>query len=319
MSKLPLLRLILPVVIFVLLLGVTNAQEGPTLEATVIPSELEVGQRGHLVVTPPEDVDLKSLKVSFSGLRIGAFEKQPDGTFVADLYPLKPGTYGLEEMQVEVVIPSGDQTSASLAPFAFTIPDPEPIDAPPDDYTGLFAADRTMWRYYVAYTLAGIALLALLAALFVLVRRWMRRRAVVAQAEPALPEPIDEAFQSLSLLESLDEFHTKGTKAHYVMLSMLLRRYIERQWNRPAVEMSEDEVIGMLRGEFSHRAGVSDLLRLLNTASLAKFARLEVGIDDVQAHLRAARAFLTSERDRLRAAAMAQQVSQRASRRSEAA
>jgi hypothetical protein len=319
MSSPSMLRLLACLILALLLPALARTQDPLTLEATLSPADPEIGERARLLIIPPDDVEIESLSGGLTGLRIGAYEKQARGTFSADLVPVKPGVYGLEEMEVQARLADGTTVPASLSPFAFTVPDPGLVDTPPDDYTGLFAAERTLWRFYLAGAIVVILAAALLAGLYLIVRRWMRRRAVGPAATAVITDPIDEAFQSLSALENLDEYHTRGTKAHYVVLSMLLRRYIERQWNRPAMEMSEDEVINVLRGEFSHRPGVSDLLKLLGTASLAKFARLEVPIEDVQSHLRSARAFLTSERDRLRAAAMAQRISQRPTRGSEAA
>ncbi len=294
-------------------------QDMVRLGVVLTPSQLEVGQKGTLVVTPPVGVDVRELKASLSGIKFGQFLKRPDGSFSATVYPMRAGTIGLEEATLSAQLIDGQSMTLGFEPFSFTVPEPQEVEMAREDYSGLFSAARTLWKYWVAGLIVGLAILAVLVVATWLFLRWRKTRQRIAALPAPPPAPIAEALMALSRLETLEEYGKLGTKAHYAGLSMLLRRYIEREWGRPAMEMSEDELITLLRREFAHRAAVSDLMGVFETASLAKFARLEAERRLVESHLRASRSFLESEHDRLRAAALAHEVARRTTGGREAA
>jgi len=294
-------------------------EEVVRLGVVLTPAELEVGQKGTLVATPPEGLDIRELNATLSGMKFGQFLKRPDGSFTATVYPMGAGTIGLEEATLSAQTVNGQNVTLGFEPFSFTVPEPQEVEMAREDYSGLFSAARTLWKYWVAGLIVGLVILGLLAVATWLFLRWRKARQRIAALPIPPPAPIEEALLALSRLETLEEYGKLGTKAHYADLSMLLRRYIEREWSRPAMEMSEDELITMLRREFAHRSAVSELMGVFETASLAKFARLEAERRLVESHLQSSRSFLESEHDRLRAASLAQEVARRSAGGREAA
>jgi hypothetical protein len=138
-----------------------------------------------------------------------------------------------------------------------------------------------------------------------LIRRLAKRRAVAAAARSA-EAPIAEALRALRELSSLDVYRTAGSKAHYLELSLLVRRYIERQWRLNAMEWTEEEAVEKLaRGSSHTSAAAPALLGVFENAALAKYAKGEIDEAVVRADLEAVQAFLNREQSRLSVATRA--------------
>ncbi|HCA48728.1 MAG TPA: hypothetical protein DEP45_15650 [Armatimonadetes bacterium] len=129
------------------------------------------------------------------------------------------------------------------------------------------------WHHYVIAALPVLALIALV----VLLVRWVRARrgARLPEEAPAVPlTPAEEALLALDELEREDLVGQERIKEHYVQLSWIVRNYIERRWDLPALE----ETTGMLAQTLSASGRVPDeavsaIVALLRHADLAKFAK----------------------------------------------
>jgi hypothetical protein len=130
-----------------------------------------------------------------------------------------------------------------------------------------------LWYHYVIAALPVLALIALV----VLLVRWVRARrgARLPEEAPAVPlTPAEEALLALDELEREDLVSQERIKEHYVQLSWIVRNYIERRWDLPALE----ETTGMLAQTLSGSGRVPDeavpaIVALLRHADLAKFAK----------------------------------------------
>ncbi len=127
------------------------------------------------------------------------------------------------------------------------------------------------WHYLLA-ALPVLLLLALIGGVLL----WRRRRITdPADSEAAVAlTPVEEALNALHQLEDEDLVGQNMLKEHYVELSQILRRYIERRWRLSALEETTRMLSESMRGcgrisEDSYR----HITEVLSRADLAKFAK----------------------------------------------
>lgn len=130
-------------------------------------------------------------------------------------------------------------------------------------------------RDYVTYGAIAIILLALLVWLLVwLIRHYLRNRQAEPRVAPALP-PHVVANKALVELGHRKLWQTGKFKAYYTALSSILRTYISGRWNVGALEMTTDEIIVALRDVEMPRDSRTNLIAILRTADMVKFAKAE--------------------------------------------
>lgn len=278
------------------------------LTLTLAPIAPEIGAVAYLELPPQqgEPFDALTIKSTLAepALRLMPPEATAPGRFRIPVRFLRGGEIVVPALTLEATRSDAEPRLVATAPLTVTVTELDANKAVAEtDYTDLVQAAPTLWRYYVAGAVAFVVALVLLALGAMLLRRMLRARAMAAVAQPALA-PIDEAQRALRELTSLDIYRTAGSKAHYFELSMLLRRYLERQWRVSAMEWTEDEVMERLTRPSSHTsAPAPELLSVFENGSMAKYAKHEVEETLVRADLDAARAFLAREEKRLAAAA----------------
>ena len=117
---------------------------------------------------------------------------------------------------------------------------------------------------------------AILAALLIFfgVREY-RRRQTAAPPPPAPPPPPHEvALGELNDLEQRRLWQSGQTDEYYVVLTRILRRYLEARFGIPALEMTTRQIITALdTREGLNREQRSELSELLQLSDLVKFAR----------------------------------------------
>ena len=130
-------------------------------------------------------------------------------------------------------------------------------------------------RDYVTYGAIAIIVLALLVWLLVwLIRHYLRNRQAEPRVAPALP-PHVVANKALVELGHRKLWQTGKFKAYYTALSSILRTYISGRWNVGALEMTTDEIIVALRDVEMPRDSLTNLIAILRTADMVKFAKAE--------------------------------------------
>ena len=127
--------------------------------------------------------------------------------------------------------------------------------------------------HYLLAALPPLLLVALIAGAILWLRR-RRRDQEAAEAPIVALTPAEEALKALDELESEDLVGQAMLKEHYVELSQILRRYVERRWHLPALE----ETTGMLAESMAGSGRIDQeaagkVTSVLHRADLAKFAK----------------------------------------------
>ena len=130
-------------------------------------------------------------------------------------------------------------------------------------------------RDYVIYGCIALVLLGLLVWLIVwLILRHLRNRSVAPRPAPKIPPHI-VANKALVELGHRKLWQKGKFKAYYTALTSILRTYISGRWDIGAMEMTTDEIIAALRDVEMPTASRTDLITILRTADMVKFAKAE--------------------------------------------
>lgn len=148
---------------------------------------------------------------------------------------------------------------------------------------------------YWPYALGALALIALV--LWLTVFRKPKTRETPAPVVPRDP-PYEEAVKSLRELEGDKVWQQGKVKEYYTRLTGVLRRYIERQFKVNAMEQTSDELLANIKPVTKLNQQQPNLRYILETADLAKFAKLEPQPDAHEASLRKAYEILEWTRPR---------------------
>lgn len=131
------------------------------------------------------------------------------------------------------------------------------------------------FKMYVFLLLAALAIIAFWIYYFVI------RKGKVEEDKPTykvLP-PFEEAIYKLNELDSKLLWQNNQVKEYYSELTEIVRNYIERELQVPALEKTTDEIIGMLRDFHdantiqTSKETIKKLKELLQEADLVKFAK----------------------------------------------
>lgn len=155
---------------------------------------------------------------------------------------------------------------------------------------------------YVTYGAIGLILLGLIVWLAAwLIVRYMRKRKAMPRPLPKIP-PHVVANKALVELGHRKLWQKGKFKAYYTALTSILRTYISSRWDVGALEMTTDEIIMALRDVDMPSASRTDLIMILRTADMVKFAKAEPEAEDNEENLSRALYFVenTKEEDKVR-------------------
>lgn len=128
---------------------------------------------------------------------------------------------------------------------------------------------------YATYGAIGLIIFALIVWLAAwLIARYMRKRQAMPRPAPKIP-PHVVANKALVELGHRKLWQKGKFKAYYTALTSILRTYISGRWDIGALEMTTDEIIMALRDEEMPSASRTDLITVLRTADMVKFAKAE--------------------------------------------
>lgn len=322
-NLLPLLFLLLAAA----LSGVASAQLPGEDAIRVIPSrtEIEIGERMSLRFIVEADLPVTAMEVTFPGeqrpmLRPGPLRQVGDREYEMTIRPLRSGDQHFGPLDFELTLEGVDgPLPLTTGSFPLTVAGaPETGEDELRGYTGPLdmAYDYTLRN--LVYAGGGLLALALLALAAYGVMAWMRRRAAIASIVPPVP-PIEAARERIARLKGLELYDTEGAERHYTELSMILRRYIEDQMGLHTAEMTEDEVVELIRGPLKRLGKSETLVDLFRRSSMAKFARNPLTRDQAAQDCVTAESFLVAEAARLEAlrAAMEREKSRQNARERE--
>ncbi|GAA4301693.1 hypothetical protein [Compostibacter hankyongensis] len=118
-------------------------------------------------------------------------------------------------------------------------------------------------------------LLALLIAFFVWRRYRGRKKPLQERPAAPPPPPYETALKALHELEAEKLWQAGEVKTYYIRLTDILRIYMERQFRIPAMELTTDEVLQQIKKVTQLSQRRETLQYILQTADLAKFAKLQ--------------------------------------------
>ena len=130
-------------------------------------------------------------------------------------------------------------------------------------------------RDYVIYGAIALIILALIVWWIVtIVRRRLEKRRTREPMKPKLP-PHVVANKALVELANKKLWQNGKYKPYYTALTSILRVYISERWGVGAMEMTSDEIIAALRDVDIPAESRSNLVEILRTADMVKFAKAE--------------------------------------------
>jgi len=123
------------------------------------------------------------------------------------------------------------------------------------------------------YIYGFIALIALIALLYYLIRRFNKKDETTEEEVIELIPCEIEAISALNNLESQALCENGLVKEHYVQLTEILRRYFDREYEIDTLESTTDEIIEILSTMKLDSVLVNDISDLLTEADFVKFAK----------------------------------------------
>lgn len=140
------------------------------------------------------------------------------------------------------------------------------------------------WGEFSGYLWRGAVAVLLLVALIALII-WLVHKYNITMPNPFRPKevvpPHVEAIKALEALHHQKLWQNGRFKDYYSALTDILRRYIADRYEFGAMEMTTDEIIVALREQEMPDKSRRNLIEILRTADLVKFARV---IPDEQYH-----------------------------------
>jgi LPXTG-motif cell wall-anchored protein len=138
---------------------------------------------------------------------------------------------------------------------------------------------------YWPWVALGLALVAAAAYLF-----WRRRRRRPAEALPAVPPPLPRpeheiAYEELQQLLSSGRLERGETKAFYIELAEILRRYLGRRFAIETFERTTFEILEALKGARLAAGAATLAAQCLGSCDLVKFAKYVPDRDETRRHV----------------------------------
>lgn len=146
------------------------------------------------------------------------------------------------------------------------------------------------WREVLPYVLAGLAgVILLFAAIYI----WKKRKKgeTLIPAAPPRP-PRDVAIEALRVLEAKRLWQNGKVKEHHSELTDIIRTYIERRFETPAMEMTTEDIFISSFVESLDPGRKKELKEMLTLADSVKFAKFLPAPDENERSLRLALSFV---------------------------
>ena len=193
-------------------------------------------------------------------LHVKRYEELDSLNFMSNNMFVAPGAMGAPGAQVDTAVVNkyiklgGVLTQQDMPFIAAEIPDKD-------------GGDKLM---YILLTLLALAILGI-GGYFI----YKRVHAKGVEKSVALLPPHVEANKALVELHHRKLWQNGNYKGYYTQLSMILRRYISRRWEIRALEFTTDEIIAAMRDINIADTSRDNLMTILRTADMVKFAKAE--------------------------------------------
>ncbi|MGH2643910.1 MAG: hypothetical protein ACRDE2_08180 [Chitinophagaceae bacterium] len=125
---------------------------------------------------------------------------------------------------------------------------------------------------YWPFILGGLIILAILIWLI-----FFRKKKTVEKPQVNIPQepPYEQAIKNLHSLEEEKLWQHNEVKLYYTKLTDILRLYIQRRFGVNAMEQTSDELLQKIKPVTKLNQQKNNLQYILQTADLAKFAKLQ--------------------------------------------
>lgn len=274
---------------FILLSAVTSrAQERPVMNARFVPDSVMIGDRYYLEVQVEKDV-----------MQIVEFPEFPSGTVAGDMEIVQefaPDTLSVDGRRVVIgkkyLLTCFDAGVYRTEPFPAIYIDKNIIDTlwskdslqltvttfQIDTLTQTIYDIKQPMRIpvrfgeFAGYLFMGLAILILLVAGYIWLRRRLRKRPAGEEAAPDRP-PHVIAIEKLERLNSQKLWQSGKYKHYYTGITDILREYMESRYRIPAMEMTSSEILQNLKTVIDDRTVMDKLSSVMLTADLVKFAK----------------------------------------------
>ncbi|MCL6523576.1 MAG: hypothetical protein K6T34_02840 [Thermoflavifilum sp.] len=131
---------------------------------------------------------------------------------------------------------------------------------------------KLTWKDFLPYIVA-LLLLALLIIVASYIWRHRRKKAQLATIQQPAQPPYEEAMQLLKqMLETQSWMHVE-MKMYFTQLTDVLRRYIERAFQIPAMEMTSAELLQSIQQDAILQSTLNEWKIILQEADQVKFAK----------------------------------------------
>jgi hypothetical protein len=138
---------------------------------------------------------------------------------------------------------------------------------------------------YWPYILGAVILLAILAYFI-----FFRKKKPSEKPKKIIPQepPYEQAIKNLHTLEKEKLWQNNRVKDYYTRLTDILRVYIERQFEINAMEQTSDELLQNIKPITKLNQQQDNLKYILQTADLAKFAKLQPSAEEHETSIKKA-------------------------------
>lgn len=132
---------------------------------------------------------------------------------------------------------------------------------------------ETSWLDYIWYIVGAIVAIALIVFLLYYFRKNKGLKAPTVQPKKPQETPYQRAIRLLNELEQQELWQQDHVKQYYTELTDIIRVYIEERFRTPAMELTSDELLVVVRRHKDMQRYNEHLSMILQTADMAKFAK----------------------------------------------
>lgn len=248
-------------------------------------AELKVGDVAKLqvVVDAPSSIEPSLPEQSFGGLELvdrhlktEQLADRTRTTYELELLALNPGDANIPALQIRLVGANGELSAASsdaqsLRVSSLLANEPNAEPKPPTKPQSVMQDD-----YTVAWIGLGLLGVALVAALTLLISRWLKRRPKPVAPPPPPRPPWELARERLDQLARAREplFAAQKGEEFVAGVSDALREYLGRRYGFDGLERTTNELMSTLEKLRPHSLQLAALATLLDECDLVKFARM---------------------------------------------
>jgi len=256
-----------------------------SVESHVDRATITIGDRIVYALTVKTDPQVK-LEPLALGSNLGTFEvkdykiydpvKTKDGKIINKseyiITTFTTGEYVIPPIAVYYTDPKGEKKQIESEPLFILVKSVGATESDKEDIRGLKPPIEIKGGYW-AYLLIFPALILLGAFGFLYYRQKSK-----AIALPKIPEELKKPAWEVALLElenlkNSDIFAKKEIKKYYIILSDIIRKYLERRYQITALDRTTPEVKGEMKSAKVDKEIIELVYDFLSTCDLVKFAK----------------------------------------------